>query len=265
MSSSSLSSLPAGDHSFIAADLKSDKRSPCPALNALANHGYISRRGTHITFKELLHAVRNVYNLTLPLGLLLTLAGFLTCAKFSLNLPSREPTLSPRAPNRAYSCRGYRWRLSLSWTLDLADLSARGWYKITHDASLVHPSFIPSHAPDPILVKGLLLRAASPPPPETQTGMSLHGLARVHAAREQRLPRPLSSFQEQVAIGECALGWLVMRDHKTGVVDLDALKEWLGEERLPEGWWDSRRPHLPVGLWQARRNADQVKEFLKSL
>lgn len=34
-----------GEHRFIAPDLKKDYRGPCPALNALTNHGYIPRNG----------------------------------------------------------------------------------------------------------------------------------------------------------------------------------------------------------------------------
>ncbi|KAF1970232.1 Cloroperoxidase [Bimuria novae-zelandiae CBS 107.79] len=34
-----------GDHKFIAPDFSTDYRGPCPALNALANHGYIPRNG----------------------------------------------------------------------------------------------------------------------------------------------------------------------------------------------------------------------------
>ncbi|KAJ7500734.1 hypothetical protein B0H11DRAFT_1714086 [Mycena galericulata] len=252
-----------GNYSFIPAR-GSDKRSPCPALNALANHGYISRRGTHIKFTHLLHAVKTVYNLTLPLAFLLTLVGFLTCAKFSLNTPTPEAPSSTKEPLRTSLCRGYRWKFSFSWTLDLADLSARGWNKITHDASLVHASGVPSHAPDPALLANFL-SAASRPAPETQTpiGMSLRGLTVVHAARERNLPRPLNTFHEQVALGECALGWLVMHNPDTGAIPLETLAEWFGEERLPKGWWSSKRPVRPIGLWLARRTAGNVQKFMK--
>jgi len=240
----------------------SDKRSPCPALNALANHGYLPRRGTQITFTQLLHAVTSVYNLSLPLALLLTLAGFLTCAKFVINLPiPKAQSSSPISP-RLYPCGGYCWRLSVSWTLNLSDLSARGWNKIAHDASLVHASGIPSHAPDPALLFSLL-NAASHSEPQQEVRISLNGLAAVHASRERALPRPLGGTHEQIAVGECALGWLVMRNPRTGVIDLDTLEQWFGEERLPEGWWESKRPVKPVGLIQARKTAGKVQHFAK--
>ncbi|KAJ7648167.1 Chloroperoxidase, partial [Mycena rosella] len=221
------------DHSFVP-EANPEKRSPCPALNALANHGYIPRSGTEITFSHLLHAVKDVYNLSLPLAFLLTVAGYATCAKFSLH--------------------------TMSWKLNLADLSARGWNKIAHDASLVHPSGIPSHTPDLALLENLLSAASRPRSP----GMTLEGLAVVHAARARNLPRPLSGFHAQVAFGECALGWLVMRNAQTGVIEVGTLEQWFGEERLPKGWQeDSSRPGNSVGLLQARKTAGQVQEYVK--
>ena len=46
-------------HAFIAPGL-SDLRGPCPALNALANHGYVARNG-YTNFQESLNAVIQVY------------------------------------------------------------------------------------------------------------------------------------------------------------------------------------------------------------
>ena len=46
-------------HAFIAPGA-SDLRGPCPALNALANHGYIARNG-YTNFQESLNAVIQVY------------------------------------------------------------------------------------------------------------------------------------------------------------------------------------------------------------
>ncbi|KAJ7030091.1 hypothetical protein C8F04DRAFT_1187054 [Mycena alexandri] len=247
------------DYTFIPAGA-SDKRSPCPALNALANHGYLPRRGTQITFTHLLHAIKSVYNLSLPLAFLLTLVGFLTCAKFSLRLRAHTPLSSPSSlSQRAQQlCRGHRWRISLSWTLNLADLSARGWTKIAHDGSLVHASGAPSHAPDPALLSNFLAAAAAESSPREETGLTLNALAAIHATRAQHL----NSFHEQIASGECALGWLVMRNPKTGVIDLETLKEWFGLERLPEGWWDMR-PARPVGLVEARKTAGEVQRLAK--
>lgn len=38
------------------------KRAPCPALNTLANRGFIPRSGKRITYENLAQAARDVYN-----------------------------------------------------------------------------------------------------------------------------------------------------------------------------------------------------------
>lgn len=38
------------------------KRAPCPALNTLANRGFIPRSGKQITYENLAQAARDVYN-----------------------------------------------------------------------------------------------------------------------------------------------------------------------------------------------------------
>ncbi|KAF7373225.1 HEME-HALOPEROXIDASE domain-containing protein [Mycena sanguinolenta] len=232
----------------------SDRRSPCPALNALANHGYLPRHGTQITFMQLLHAIKMVYNLSLPLALLLTLAGFLTCGKLSISW-AKPKTASK--PDSFVPYQGHEWGLPISWTLSLSDLSARGWNKIAHDASLVHPSGIPSHAPDPILIASLLSFASD----SHEAGLTLDGLAAVHAQRERTLPHRLGSLHEQVACGECALAWLVMGNPATGVIDLETLEQWFGDERLPDGWWNLKRPTEAVGLIRARKTAGKVQHM----
>ncbi|ORY88809.1 hypothetical protein BCR35DRAFT_350729 [Leucosporidium creatinivorum] len=50
-------------------------RCPCPAINAMANHGIIPRDGRHITPIQLAAAVHNTYNLSLTLSIQL-LAAF---------------------------------------------------------------------------------------------------------------------------------------------------------------------------------------------
>ena len=52
-----------GAHSFIA-PTASDLRGPCPALNAVANHGYIARNG-YTTIQESSNAITNVYGMGL--------------------------------------------------------------------------------------------------------------------------------------------------------------------------------------------------------
>lgn len=57
-----------GDHEFIAPDLEAgDQRGSCPGLNALANHGYISRDGV-TSLAEAITAVNRVYGMGLDIA-----------------------------------------------------------------------------------------------------------------------------------------------------------------------------------------------------
>ncbi|KAG7387866.1 hypothetical protein PHYBOEH_008106 [Phytophthora boehmeriae] len=47
------------------------RRSPCPALNALANHGYLPRDGQDITHEKIIKAIKDVFNVGNDVGELL--------------------------------------------------------------------------------------------------------------------------------------------------------------------------------------------------
>ncbi|KAF7558013.1 heme-thiolate peroxidase [Cylindrodendrum hubeiense] len=64
-----------GDHKFIAPDFKNGaQRGPCPGLNALANHGYISRKGV-TSLAEVTGAINEVLGMGLDLGTILSVMG----------------------------------------------------------------------------------------------------------------------------------------------------------------------------------------------
>ena len=82
-------------HDFIAPQ-STDSRSPCPALNALANHGYLyanlptlhdfaklihcrPRDGKNINVFRLVGALRRVYGVSLPLATILSSGGIYLC------------------------------------------------------------------------------------------------------------------------------------------------------------------------------------------
>ncbi|KAH9177618.1 Cloroperoxidase [Lactarius sanguifluus] len=52
-----------------------DVRSPCPALNTLANHGYLPHDGKQLTAPILIHALQEGYGLSTPLAHLLVHGG----------------------------------------------------------------------------------------------------------------------------------------------------------------------------------------------
>ncbi|KAH7136931.1 oxidase [Dactylonectria estremocensis] len=64
-----------GTHKFIAPDYENGaQRGPCPGLNALANHGYINRKGV-TSLVEVTAAINTVYGMGLELASILAVMG----------------------------------------------------------------------------------------------------------------------------------------------------------------------------------------------
>ncbi|CCF36009.1 oxidase [Colletotrichum higginsianum] len=64
-----------GDHEFIAPDYRNGaQRGPCPGLNALANHGYINRKGV-TSLTEVAGAINQVYGMGIDIATLLAVMG----------------------------------------------------------------------------------------------------------------------------------------------------------------------------------------------
>ena len=136
---------------------------------------------------------------------------------------------------------GRRFSLNLEW------LAAHN--VLEHDASLVHAdapkgaAWAPIHV-DPAVLKDLLTYSS-----DGKT-MALKDWAHVRADRERKLETPLTSFQLTVSHGELALATLIMNNElappaEGGGWPLSVVRQWFGEERLPDGW---RKVDTPVGL-----------------
>ncbi|KAJ7066373.1 Chloroperoxidase [Mycena amicta] len=68
--------IPDAAHPFIAPG-PNDQRGPCPAMNTLANHGYIPRNGI-ATFEEILLALMEAFNIELMFGATMVTNNMLT-------------------------------------------------------------------------------------------------------------------------------------------------------------------------------------------
>jgi len=220
-----------------------------------------------------------VYNLSYLLSALLTLAGFLTCGKVTFKT---QAPASPSSPNslgwKTAIGNGSLVRLlKARWTLDLADLSVQGPFKIAHEASLVH---IPrsdgtpaasAAIPDIGLCSSLILSAENARDTRgarNRGGLGLMGLSHIQSKRLQANPRPLNGLHMQISNGECALTWLVLKAPGGGsAMSARKLKRWFQDERLPRGWWGAgetgARPRKTIGLWRARKVANWVGEMKK--
>ncbi|KAJ3973570.1 Cloroperoxidase [Lentinula raphanica] len=239
----------AEDHPYIRPTPQIDSRAPCPGLNTLANHGYIPRSGRNISFVLLVRAITEVYNVSFPLALMLTVPGFLLYAQFQLHWKSIG-----------------LWSIPvLSYTLTLSSLASFGpGLKIAHRASLVHPDY-PSEKPDMSMVHGLLSANSSLTGSDEERGyFTLHDLASLRVSRESSPSDKLDTIHEQVALGESSLTWLIFAKHVSATgspgIPLSYLEQWFGDERIPD-WWT--RPTETIGLIQARKLAQQVQEEME--
>ncbi|KAI0824786.1 Cloroperoxidase [Trametes gibbosa] len=193
-----------------------DSRSPCPALNALANHGYIPRDGRNLTASQLSQAIQKVYGLSPVFATILAYGGVARCGS--------------------------------GGKLNLHDLAAHN--VVEHNGSLVHADaaqgqkYAPTNV-DPELLRQLLDTS-------TTDYLSLRDLTQAQVSRQASSP-PLHTLQSIVSKGELDLimevfgvrgaasgaAQSLVSDETLGddlVVPKSFLEQWLGEERLPDGW-----------------------------
>jgi len=235
-----------------------DSRSPCPALNTLANHGYIARDGKNLSIFGLIAGLKAGYNLSTGLATFLVLGGF-----FLLR----------------------RW----SFYIDLYDIGLHG--RIEHDASLVHVDTPPgsTHAPIPIqpsLVDTLIADVQVPFSSEedaAETGagakvdrlkgsgllMDATDVARARVRREKESPR-LDPLHAEIARGEMAiiLGVMERQIGSRKGIPIEWMREWIAKERLHEdfvpthvqGFWDVvRRAKSILNAMRAQRKAEALQ------
>ena len=183
--------------------------------------------GKQLTAPILIHALQEGYGLSTPLARFLVYGGILL--------------------------------LGQSGAFDLKDLARHN--RIEHDASLVHDDtkgrdeYAPT-SPDSTLVKNLLLQA------EDGRVLTAEDIARARVQRESQCP-VLNGLHSEIARGEMAIALDIfgqgMADHHG--VPLGMLREWLAEERLPEGW----KPTHTQGLLQTIRTAREIRNLMATL
>lgn len=183
----------------------SDSRSPCPALNALANHGYLPHDGRNITLTELVKALSSVYGVSIPLGVALSLGGIILCGH--------------------------------GMKLDLGGLCKHN--VIEHDASIAHRDLdetggaTPTNHPDPILIQAII-------DVSDKRQITLDNLIQIKAERESRAHTmslfsyhgiQLSFFSRvEPVLMLCVMG------ETDDSISVDRVKSWLEDERIPEGY-----------------------------
>ncbi|KDQ28654.1 hypothetical protein PLEOSDRAFT_1029861, partial [Pleurotus ostreatus PC15] len=216
-----------------------DVRSPCPALNTMANHGYINRSGKNLTAAALTSALQKCYNLSLPLAIVLSYGGFILLHRYNF-------------------LRG----------IDLREVGKHGF--VEHDASLVHRDTPVYYAPveivpqwvDALLEDAHMLLhdgewAFKVMAADQQLG---HQLGREAGAEAQGI----DAVHAEIARGEMAivLGMWEVEDWPAGLgVPAEWFREWIMYERLPGGW----RPMRTQGLLDTMRRSREVKRGMERL
>ncbi|OWZ08136.1 Chloroperoxidase [Phytophthora megakarya] len=197
-------------------------RSPCPALNVLANHGYLPRDGKEVTPQVLQQALVNVYNLDT------SLAEFLVS--------------------------------TLPVQFSLADLGVHNY--VEHDASLVHDDSWTGGDPSSVnttLATSLLSRANKD---QHLTKMTLAAYRREReafsAANTPDFEETFTAQRELTSYSEAAVLLLVMGEYSTTSVSADHARTFLVEERIPD---DYRKPPVPITLFQTLWVMLQMKMF----
>ncbi|GMF41485.1 unnamed protein product [Phytophthora fragariaefolia] len=197
------------DVSGFKGSMAKNHRSPCPALNALANHGYIPRDGKSVTPLVLQEALVNVYNLDKSLAefLVSTLA-----AKFSL-----------------------------------ADLGEHN--VVEHDASLVHDDSCKGADPSTvnITLADNLLSRTNDDRHITRMALAVYRRER-EGDSATNTPDFEDTFTAQRALtsySESAIFLLVMGDDATTSVSVDHARSFLAKERIPNEY---EKPRVPVTL-----------------
>ncbi|TFY53356.1 heme-thiolate peroxidase [Dentipellis fragilis] len=204
-----------------------DSRAPCPALNTLANHGYLPRNGEGITPTILMKALQEVYGVSDPLKDVLGYGGVV--------LLGQLPAFS------------------------LGDLARHG--RIEHNASIIHKDadgkeYAPT-SPDKKMLDEFL---GSKPDGSLVT---IEDVAAIRVKREDSYKEALDALHAEIARGEMAIVMNIFGEKsETGEgVPVERLRSWLAEERLPEGW----SPSHVAGLFDTIQKSGQIRKAMEKI
>ncbi|KAF9065139.1 Chloroperoxidase [Rhodocollybia butyracea] len=121
---------------------KGDLRSVCPALNTMANHGYIRRDGQDLTFGTLFRGLKSCYGLSSTLATVLVTGGFLAIKRSPFRIPGLSNHMRVKNPDGSESLGG------------VVNLHLIGLHDaVEHDASLVHLNTPPQEKYGPVEIQ----------------------------------------------------------------------------------------------------------------
>ncbi|KAF7928239.1 hypothetical protein BELL_0579g00030 [Botrytis elliptica] len=188
-----------------------DVRSPCPAMNSLANHGFLPHDGKGITVPDVITALDAALNVGVDFATAIGTAGLL-------------------------SVQGNLFATSFN----LDDLNEHN-FPIEHDGSLSRADYYSSPNHDDYsfnqtIFKQFLSFFTSP-----QTSISVAAAAKYARVKYEEEHDPHFSYSAQhfvLSYGETALYLSTLGDPVEGIADVEWVRVFFEEERLPyrEGW-----------------------------
>ncbi|GJJ07982.1 hypothetical protein Clacol_002189 [Clathrus columnatus] len=223
-------------------------RAPCPALNALANHGYLPRSGKQITFQDIIYAMKEGFGLSPAFAL------FMAAGSFALMK---------------------RW---FGHPFDLHETAIHGL--IEHNASLVHDDAdlskevycrdengLVSYAPinvDPVLLRRFM-KIASPLHPGGELVYTTENVAEYRVEREKETKIP-DFLHQEIARAEFSMIIQIFgkeEDNGSGnwCVDEKIVVDFFTKQRFPEGW----RPQRVLHLMDAAHCTDDIRNNMESI
>jgi hypothetical protein len=286
--------LPHESHDFVP-ESADDVRSPCPALNSLANHNYLPHDGRGINIIRVLMAIKRVYGLSFPL------AAFIAFPGYAL-MREDVPTLHEFARHNRIEHDGSLSRANAAPGAEYApvrvdhkllDLVCK---KIESRAALTTPSTIdddeqtafttankPS-TPCPVLrtIDAGYIRhwrdSHSPPLDKVHSLVAQGELAVIIGifSPHSRSPFPTtwSAVSFAIRFGLYSIGidvlehWLGQQINRGELFDdcgdgipLPLLRTFFGEDRIPQGW----KPHREVGLLETLYRASIIRRTCQRL
>ncbi|KAJ6500893.1 Chloroperoxidase [Mycena sanguinolenta] len=211
-----------------------DKRSPCPALNALANHGILPRDGQNIKFADLDRHVRNTYN-------------------FAPTFPTFTALFVAQYLNKDYNTD----------TCDLAEIGLHN-AGIEHDASLLRQDvrFDPDQGAPYLPFIDELLASASGKDANGNRLLTVADLSRYSAKRraEARATNPdflLDKQHKMFGSSNCS-GLVTIFGGR--VADLELV---LREERFPDGWESRVRSRMGMTFLKLNLTVFKLERGIK--
>ncbi|KAG9309772.1 hypothetical protein JVU11DRAFT_10146 [Chiua virens] len=187
------------------------------------------RNGKKIGVFDIVRALKEGYNLSTVLAYFLAFSGYLLLSQYR--------------------------------DMSLADLARHNL--VEHDASLFH---LDAHDDDeyaPTAVDKSLVKVACQQSGRYRSGrITLEDVANIRVKREAE-SRPLDTLHAEIARGEMAIsiGILGGESAATEGLDLDILRLWVEQERLPDGW----KPTHSQGLFKTYKMSTVIRERMKAM